>query len=123
MRMDVPQNMRPFQSVREHQRFVVQQLSHRSVGHHFAAVEHNRPRAEFHREFQIMGRDQFGGWNLTQERLEFPAAARIEITGGLVQHQHGRFARQHSSQTDAALFAMTQVMRGAMIGALEIHLS
>ena len=42
MRVNVPQNVRAFQTVGEHQLFIVQQFDRCAVGHDFPAIQHNR---------------------------------------------------------------------------------
>ncbi len=60
-----------------------------------------------------MRRNQFGRGNLPQQRLEFPPPARVEVARRFVQNEYRRLARQHARQTNAALLAMAQMMRGA----------
>ncbi len=110
--MLMPQNMRAFQTVLQHQPFVVEQFKHRPVRHHRAAVEHDGARTQFHHQFQVVGGNQFGGGNVPEQRLEFPPAARVEIARRFIQDQDCRLTRQHTRQTDAALLAVTQVVRG-----------
>ena len=52
--MDVVQNVRSFQAVRQHQRFVGQQFHRASIGDDLAMIQNNRPRAQLHRQFQIV---------------------------------------------------------------------
>ena len=58
VRVSVPQDVRPFQPVGQHQRFVAEQFAGRSIRHHRAAVQHDRARAQLHHQFQVVRRDQ-----------------------------------------------------------------
>src|ERR1022692_1865833 len=113
MRVLMPQDVWPLETMRQHQLLVVEQFGHRAVPHHRSAVQHNGPRTQLDNQFQVMRRDHFGGWYLPQQGFELPPSARIEVAGRLVQHQYAGLARQHPRQTGAALLPVTQVMRGA----------
>jgi hypothetical protein len=79
MRVNVPQNVRTFQTVREHQPFIVQQFDRCAVGHDFPAIQHKHARAQFHRQFQIVRRDELGRRNLPARgmtRAIFKSACR-----------------------------------------------
>src|ERR1035438_9188373 len=66
-----------------------------------------------------MSRDEFSGWYLSEQGLELPPSARIEVTGRLVQYQNAGLARQHPRQTGATFLPVTQVMRGAVAEARQ----
>jgi hypothetical protein len=54
VRMVMPQDVRPFQTMRQHQLLVVEQLSHRPFGDHRAAVQHDGSRTQFYDQFQVV---------------------------------------------------------------------
>ena len=89
VRMPMPQDVRPFQTVRQHQFLVVQQLGHWAFGDHRSAIEHDGPRTQLDDQFQVVRRNQLGRGYLPQQRLELAPPARVEVAGRLVQHQHG----------------------------------
>jgi hypothetical protein len=96
MRMNMAENVRTFQTVSEHQGFIVQKLGHRPVGDNFTAIQDYSARAKLDREFKIVSCDQLGCRDLPEQRLEFAASPRIKITGGFIEDQHGRITGQNS---------------------------
>ena len=66
--------MRPFQAVRQHQLLIVEQVGRGTIGDYRAAVQHNGPRAQLDDQLQVVRRDQLGGGNLPEQRLEYPGA-------------------------------------------------
>ena len=123
VRVEVIQNVRTLESVGKHQGFISQQFHGAAIGNEPALIENNGARTELHRQFEIVRGDELGGRQAAQHRLEFAPATGIEITGGFIQHQHGGFAGQHPGETDPALFAMAQMMRGAVFKAGKPNLS
>ena len=53
--MEMMQNVRPLQSMRQHQFLVGQQLHRAPVGDDLTVIENNCPRTQFDRQFQIVG--------------------------------------------------------------------
>src|ERR1035437_1413309 len=77
MRMPMPEYMRPFETMRQHQLLVVEQFGHWPVSPHPPPVQHNGPRAQLDDQFQVMRSDQFGCWYLLQQCLELAPPARV----------------------------------------------
>src|SRR5579864_5039728 len=106
MWMDMPQDVRTFQSMREHQSFIVEHLSQRAVGHDSASIQDNGARTHLHRELQVVCRNQFRRWNLPQQCLELAPPSRVQVARRLVQDQNLRLTRQHARKAHTPLFAV-----------------
>ena len=122
MRVPVREDVRFLQAVRQHQRFVGQQFERRALSHELASIQHEHPRAKLHGEFEVVGGDDLRAGEGAQERFELAPAARIEVGGGFVEHEHGRFASQHAGQADAPLFAVAEAVRRAFLEAFQADL-
>ena len=104
--MHVAEDMWTFQSVGKHEGFVIQHLAQRTVGNDMSGVQDDGAGTHLHSEFQIMRGDELGRWNLSQQRFEFTASARVQVAGGFVQYQNVRRASQHPRKTYAAFFTV-----------------
>ena len=87
----------------------------RSVGDDAAGVEQDRPRADLEHHLEVVRGDQLGAAQALKELDEPPAAAGVEVGGGLVEDEHRRLARQHAGQAGALALAEAEVM-GRPIG-------
>ena len=123
MRMNVTQDVRTLESVREHQFLVVQQFPRGTVGDDFPAIENNGPGTEFNGQFKVVRGDQFRGGNLPQQSLEIASSARIQIARQFVHDENRRFTREHAGQADTAFFSVAEMMRGPMFKSLHSHFS
>ena len=69
MRMQMIQNVRPLQPVRQHQLLVGEQFHRATVGDDLAAIQNDRPRAQLHRQFQIVRGDELRRRQRPQQAL------------------------------------------------------
>jgi hypothetical protein len=106
--------MRTFQTVRQHERLVVQDLQGWPISHDHAAIQDDHARTQLDYPFQVVGCDELGRRDPLQELLEFTPAARIQIAGRLVEHQDVGLAGEDASQACAPFFPVAQVVGGAM---------
>jgi len=114
VRMTVPQDVWALQAVRQHQFLVIEQFNRRTVSHYMTVIQHNGPRAKLGDEFEVVRGDELGGGNLSEQRLELAAPARVEIARWLVEHENGRFACKHAREAGTAFLAVAEMMRRAM---------
>ncbi len=59
---------------------------------------------------------------MREERHQLAAAARVEVTGGFIEHQQARLAGQQPREAHATLLAAAQVVRQALAETAETHL-
>ena len=94
----------------QHQSLIVQQFERGPVRHHAAPVKDDGARAHFDHKLEIVRGNQLGGADPPQQGLELAPTPRIEVAGGLIEHQDRRGAGQHAGETGAALLTLTKMM-------------
>ena len=92
------------------QRDIAENVAARPVGDDPSGVEQDGAGAKLEHHFEVMGGDQLGARQALDELDQPPAAARVEVGGGFVEHEYGRIAGQHARETDAFALAEAQVM-------------
>jgi hypothetical protein len=115
MRVFMQQNMRFFQAVFDHERFIGQKLESRGVGDDTAGIEENRSRAEAHDQFEIVCGDDLCGTESGKEGRQLTFAPRIKLAGRLVQNKGTRLAGQDAREADPAFLAAAQVMGRSLL--------
>ena len=84
----MPQAMRFFQPVPEHQRLVSKKVRGRAIDNDLSPIHHDHPPAKFDHHLEIMGGDNTGVLEGPEKVHQPPPPAWIQIGGGLVHHQH-----------------------------------
>ena len=109
---------RLFQAVKFDEPQVAQDVSACTVGDDPSGIEQNRPRTKVEHHFEVMRGDELGGRQTVDKLDQTAAAARVEIGGGLVEHEYGRITGQHAGETDTLSLAEAQMM-GRAIGEIS----
>ncbi len=109
-----PEAQRLLEPVGFHQSGIAKHLPARPISHDAPSIQQNGAEAELQRHLEVVGGDKLGAFQAADELDEPAPAAWVEVGGRLIQHQYGRTAREHSSQTGSLALAETQMMRLAV---------
>jgi hypothetical protein len=94
-----------------HQARVSENFSARPIGNDFPLREHDRSRAELESHLEVMSGDQLCTRKTAEDLHQSAPAARIEVRGGFVEHEHRGLACKHTGQASPFSLAKTEVMR------------
>lgn len=106
--MAVEQCVRFFKAVLEHERFIGQDIECGAFADKPALVKHKHTRAQVNYKLKIVRCNEFRAGQRLQKLLELAPATRVKPASRFIQHKHGRFACQHTSQTDPTFLALTE---------------
>ena len=92
-----------------------------AVGHEPAAGEDDGALAQLGREGQVVRDDDERALDRLQDVEQLAARARVEIRGGLVEHEQRRLHREHGRDRDAASLAERELVRRAVADVAHAH--
>ena len=101
---------RQLESVALHEFRIAENIATGAVGNNPAAIEQNRPGADFQDHLEVMRGNELGRGKGPDQVNEPAPAAGIEICGRLVEHKHRGPARQDPRQAYPFSLAEAEVM-------------
>ncbi len=97
-----------------HQAGVAKHQPARPISNDAPPIQQNGAEAKLQRHLEVVGGDELGAFQAADELDEPAPAPWVEVGRRLIQHQYGRTAREHTSQTGPFALAETQMMRLAV---------
>ena len=98
-----------------HEFRIAENVATGAVGNNPAAIEQNRPGADFQDHLEVMRGNELGRGKGPDQVNEPAPAAGIEICGRLVEHKHRGPARQDPRQAYPFSLAEAEVMGGRSV--------